>query len=419
MAKKGPKGKAYEAEDGTIYPELRQRPDGRFYVNRYPLKILELSTQDERDAIRRYLKWKGEVDNIKVRGKDSRRRYVHIIDDEKGIDEDYWEEGPFEVRHNIPEDHLIDIFTEWITTRPKWLADRTGIEELAYLDKLEKLEILSLARIAKTYSTKNISDEEMVASEIAWKEFASAVGVNNLNEVGTEEVQKYADFLVSKRFAPKTFRKRFGKVMTLLNYAKPRHKQHAKKIEEVKLDLKSIIELPKASAPNPTPLRPKQFKAILNAANENFRGIIMISLNAALHAKELSELREDELDLEHYTFVTKRTKTNIARCAHLWPETIKAIKPYMDNEEYLFYQVDGRNHDRHSIYREWKRTCKRAKVKGFSFDSLRDSCRTHMRGDAEAAAFVMGHTFSISDKYTYRDAEATKEVLEQVRQKYL
>jgi len=423
LAKAGPKGKPHSCKDGTVYPELRRRPSGRFYINRYPLKHKELNTCDEKEAIKKLLIWKGEQDNKWVKGKQLEDRYkikTGITHDDNGEKIEYKDSNPEIHRaHEIPEDHLIDIFVEWITNRPKWLAHRTGIEELAYLDGLQKPEVLSLDRVAKIYRSKKISVDEMTSTMNAWKEFTSAAEVSSISQIGTDEIQKYADYIHSRKFAAKTFRNRLNKVITLLNYAKPRHKAHAKKIEEIKLDLKHIIQLPKSPAPDPRPLRPAHFKAILEAALPQFKAVLMLSLNCALHPKELSEVLEEELDLEYNSFITKRTKTNIARCAYLWRETMKAIKPYFDDRKFLFYQGNGNPHNRHSLAREWTRTAKRAKVKGYSFDSLRDSCRTAMAGHGEKAAFVMGHTFAMSDKYTYRDSDATKIALEVVRQKYL
>jgi len=255
-----------------------------------------------------------------------------------------------------------------------------------------------------------------------WKEFCRKVKVSTVEDITEEDIERWGRYLHSGKFAPKTIIHRINKVQSILKYAKPRHKKNSIYIDRVKLDISALIKRPKKPPPNPTPLSPKHLQALLSAADIKWTAIILMALNCALHPKEAADIRLSEISLSDRTFKTNRTKTGVDRSAKLWTATIRAIKAYLKERayesKYLFVNEEGKRLNRHSINDNWKRICRKAKIRGFSFDCLRDSCRTWMAGDAEAAAMVMGQEYGESVKYTSRIPEHTVKVLNQVKKKY-
>jgi len=429
MAKVGRPRKNYKTTWGEVINGLRKRTDGRWYDIEDDY-IFAGAAVGEREAIRLFNQRRGIKEIRIVKGELSEIEFKIIADDNTSVAEitdrtrEYRDDIEFYKAHRVPENHLIDIFVGWLEKKPKWLAGKTGIEQLAYLNDIKRPEKLTLAKVLRTYEQHEMSADETRRSRKIWNDFTKKVKKTTIEDIAEEDIDRWGKWVTRKGgYARKTQLHILNKVQSILKYAKPRHKKNANAIDIVKLDISALIKRPKKPKAKPTPLYPDEFKSILEEANTKWKAIILFSLNCGLHASEVATALKEEISYKYKSFATERTKTGVDRCAHLWDETIMAVrkyrKEYSNKSKYLFVNGEGKRFNRWSINDNFKRICDKAGVKGYSFDCMRDSCRTWMKGDPEAAAFVMGHEFDISTNYAARLPEHTIDVLAKVRQKYL
>lgn len=410
----------YAKINGLEIVGLKRRPDGRYYSAEVPAKTFG---KDPAVALLRFQQWDAQRKRETVTLASQRNKTVHVPANVhwQGA-EDHWKPGHdsiVDILHKIPAAEFWAVVRERILDDPFQAAKKTGLplDRLASLPKPKTEKKLPLSDIGALYASKKMSPNERSKSILAWQEFADAVSVKTIEEIDESRIEKYRIFLERRKLADKTLRNRLLKLGTILNYARPRCKDHATAIDSVKSDLYLLIAKPKEPEPDPRPIKPKHFRALLKVASVKWRAMLLLALNAALHPKELGEVLRDEIDLDDGTFVTKRTKTGIRRCCKLWDRTVSAIKAYQAEEShdsrYLFLNQDQAPYTAHSVIDNWKRLISKAKLPNtISFDSIRDGARTNMSGDG--ARIVMGHSIGIDDRYGLRMPNST-EVVEACR----
>ncbi len=64
------------------------------------------------------------------------------------------------------------------------------------------------------------------------------------------------------------------------------------------------------------------------------QAIYLSAANFALHAKEVTDMRHEDIDLKKMVLDSYREKDGVIRVAIVWSETAKAIKAYMSSDEY-------------------------------------------------------------------------------------
>jgi integrase len=77
---------------------------------------------------------------------------------------------------------------------------------------------------------------------------------------------------------------------------------------------------------------PDELRAMLKEAHPQLRAMIYLGLNAGLGNHDCGLLREQNLNLKTGWLNYPRSKTGIARRAHLWPETVAAIREAIDSK---------------------------------------------------------------------------------------
>ncbi len=397
---------------------LKRRPNGRYYSAEVPTKTFGT---DPQAALLRFQQWQAQRKGERVTIYDettahpkTRESWEHFAEHhpEPKVRKMY---AAFLADPQVKRGRVVSSAAFWGMVRELILADpfsaakKTGLplDRLASLPKPKTEKKLSLSDIGESYATKAMTPNEKSKSILAWQEFTQAVTpAKTIEDVDATAVEQYRAFLEGRKLADKTVRNRLLKLGTILNYAKPRNKNHAEAIESVKSDLYLLIQRPKEPEPDPRPIKPRHYRALLKVASVKWRAMLLLALNAALHPKELGEVQKDEIDLEDGTFQTKRTKTGIRRCAKMWDRTVKAIHEYQAEEphesKYLFVNVHAAKYNAHSVIDNWIRLAKAAKVPShITFDCIRDGARTHMSGDA--ARSVMGHRIpGDDDRYNFR-----------------
>ena len=125
------------------------------------------------------------------------------------------------------------------------------------------------------------------------------------------------------------------------------------------------------------------------AADERIRLWILLGLNCGFANMEVATLRRSEIDIQNGIIERKRTKTDVSGRWQLWPETIKALKPYCkgsadgillttaEGKPMVWYSSANKRVD--ALAQCWTRFIKRSKVAHLSFRYLRKTGATMIR----------------------------------------
>lgn len=176
---------------------------------------------------------------------------------------------------------------------------------------------------------------------------------------------------------------------------------------------------------------PRQVHDILTESGVHLRAMIMLGLNCGYGPTDIALLELDTFTRAQETGFMEyaRRKTEIARCAWMWPETRKAIEdsvavrpePNRDCENLLFIYRDGAGWDRSAnpISKRFADARKWASMRKGDFYWLRHTFET-ISGSAKdqvATDLVMGHVDpSMGDNYRHHIGEdRVKLVCETVR----
>ncbi len=177
---------------------------------------------------------------------------------------------------------------------------------------------------------------------------------------------------------------------------------------------------------------------LLTAAKKHSKfayAMYMSAANFAFHPLEVAELKHDGLDLKDRILDSYREKDGIQHVAHVWTETIKAIKDFKTSDEfgnhsqYLFVvpkdskrKGSGEPWDTHRVDRLHRKLRSAAGLPvAVKFDGIRKMTSTAMGAEHQIAQdWVMGHSGGMKDRYTtQRIASETKKALMKARKAIL
>ena len=115
---------------------------------------------------------------------------------------------------------------EQLINRPKYCAEQTGIEQLAYLADIPKpTPSPSLKNVGDLYFEKSkLSADWRSKCKSFWKEFSDSVEVKTLREVNQEHLLDYHDLIIDASKSPAHARQRFGAIKAIVNYPTKRGK---------------------------------------------------------------------------------------------------------------------------------------------------------------------------------------------------
>lgn len=347
------------------------------------------------------------------------------------------------VRVRIPRDpskgitveKIIDLDDIWtyvrdeIIARPKWVAERTGIEQLGYLIDLKKPEVSpTLAEIATPYIIRtDISAKEVQKAKTNWDEFADFVGVKTLREITPEAIANYGRKVAALKLSAKSVYHRYNKCKTVLNY----YRTTGKHLEDVRkaLDCFAVLQTPECTNVDPHPISRANWDTLYTAVKDQHeaKAMLLVCLNFAFYPIDLARLQWSEMDMERGTFSAKRGKTKVARVAVIWPETLEALKQLKRSEEddYVFHTVTGRPHNDNTI-RKWfydlRDTLKMPTT--VQMADIRDGAYTEaVQGEGVEfvhAQILAGHRAAgMADMYVRRNPRMVAKACEAVRQAYI
>jgi integrase len=147
-----------------------------------------------------------------------------------------------------------------------------------------------------------------------------------------------------------------------------------------------------------------QIKQFLAKARLNLKAMILLGVNCGYGNTDCASLPFTKMDLEHGWATFPRTKTGIVRRNPLWPETVTAIREYLESrpqalnprdEKYVFITKYGRRFRRDSIGAEFEKLARDLGMspKDADFYDLRRTCTSIglQVNDDEAMRTIMGH----------------------------
>jgi integrase len=156
---------------------------------------------------------------------------------------------------------------------------------------------------------------------------------------------------------------------------------------------------------------PDELKAMLAAASGRLRCWILLGLNGGMYSIDIADLRRSDVRKEGKLLLidTLRRKTSVPRCTPLWPETAKALAPFLRGRgEFLFTTIHGnpfnqRDNNTDSIGQEFREFVQALGIhrEGVGFGAFR---HTHVSAanahhDVDARVLVRGHTIGGVDAH--------------------
>jgi integrase len=160
------------------------------------------------------------------------------------------------------------------------------------------------------------------------------------------DIQKYAEHIHSKGYAPATLSHYLNRVAKVFNYNCDKFEDNDRIIKIAKWcesmeRLEIIIGEPEIIELDVFKKLYDNTHILLRDGNRNspnidlaMKAILMMGLNTASTLIDLSRLTKDEIDLNVRTLSTRRKKTGqVKKVAYLWEQTTKDLKAYFDSRK--------------------------------------------------------------------------------------
>jgi integrase len=156
---------------------------------------------------------------------------------------------------------------------------------------------------------------------------------------------------------------------------------------------------------------PEQVRQLLEAATPTLRAMIYLGINCGVDCSDLCNLPKTAINLKSGWLDYPRAKTGIERRVKLWPETIKAVRGYLEVRPetesrqlspLLFVTVHLNQWTTNAIVHEFAKLRDHCEIELGSFIWFRKTVQTigENEGDTIAVKAVMGHVDdSISSHY--------------------
>lgn len=310
-----------------------------------------------------------------------------------------------------------------LVARAKWVSERVGID----LTNLKPpVPSAKLSALIDAYTAKpKLSSNEASRSKLFWTEFAKAIDVSTVGEIGHPQIIKYEKAVAAGGLSTKSTHHRFAKVKTVIAYGLKRGLD----IEGCRraLDAAAVLDAQHRNENDPTPIEPtafwKVYSAAMKAGDTVFAALVLIALNACCYGGEAAVLKWGEIDLKAGTLVTRRPKTGVSRVAVLWPETIAALNavPKRDGVDFIF-NTSRRSYTTYSVLEVWRRYCTAAELPtDLKVGQIRDAaysiaCQSATLDQAKALA---GHRFpGMTDAYVRRRPYFVGTACEAIRREF-
>ncbi len=320
----------------------------------------------------------------------------------------------------------------------KEFAEMVGLPELQNIHSLPPVVgPLSLQAIIERYAEDKTFayKRQTTDARTIWSVFAESVTVDSLEDITNEMLQRYKK-AVESRYALRTQKNHYDCIQSILSHAAAVFRAHRAMIQSQKLEFRlncqnwSQDKKRKAKRSKAKPMKPEVFRKMLAQARGQSKlayALYLSAANFAMHGKEATDIRHDDLDFDSMWLSSYREKDSVQRVAVIWNETAKAIKAFLESDEnhndpeFLFSDANGKTMNINSIVSLNRKLREEADLSdSVKFDGIRSMTSTAMGAEnLIAQKWVMGHTTGELDGYTIRAAKETKRALMKARRAIL
>lgn len=307
-----------------------------------------------------------------------------------------------------------------IIERPKWVAERVGIEKIGYLrDVQEPVPPPSLAALERTWDEHfTSSPEQKRKCRAAFDDFREVTGIKGIEEIEPEVVVAYRDAVYGRRLSGKSQSNLFTRIRRYLSFFRDR----AIAIDAINRALGYLALL----TPNettvtldPKPIEAADWHKLLAAAEGDNRAMVLLMLNCAMYLQEVIKLRW--ADIRDGCLVTHRAKTGrCVRVAVLWQETLAALGAVRRRGPFVFYNYAAGPLGIKGAEKRFRALRDRAGV-GVTSSQLRDGAYTaavEANVTSNLCQLLVGHRSGIADHYVKRKPTMVAPACDAIRRAY-
>lgn len=425
-----PRPRKYVRDNGGEITGLSLHASGRYYALREKGQR-EYFGKDRQLAIARNRSWQAKQNGERVRIEDVGKLSSQSVEGlqsllERATDGDakrYYEEFlEASERGEIVKSIYVDdagfwaAVTQAIITNPKLTAQKTGIEELAYLTDLKPPPPSKrLTTLVETYlDDKTLSPKEATNSRTWWGEFVSITKAKVVTDLDRESFKCYRKTIKSRqgKHSNVWVRSRFGKIKTIINHAIV--EVDLTDQEKNALSHVALLKQPPKPTPKPVDIEPEEMEAILADADDWDTALILLALNAAYTNIDCQRLTWDMVDFKNSVIRFDRSKAEhltekeLPRICSLWVRTIEALKKLQNGHPHVFVSSQGQPAHIDTMNDHFVECCEKAEIKKrLTFKHLRKSALTSASNDPTGVPdrqinLLAGHSSGIKENYVVR-----------------
>jgi len=220
------------------------------------------NSDDRPAAILRFRQWEAQQDGDTVA---IRRRRLRQSEVDGGLEEALRrreievtidKDGDFEIEELIGSDAYWESVRDQILSSPKLAAQKTGIEQLAYLHRLiPPPPSKSLEEIVSLYlddKEDELTPKEWKNSRTWWDEFCEITKAKFVADLDHESFRLYRRIIKQRQGnrdrSPVWVRSRFGKIKTIINHAMSGEMELSVEDRSI-LELRSLLKQPSKPSP--------------------------------------------------------------------------------------------------------------------------------------------------------------------------
>ncbi len=198
--------------------------------------------------------------------------------------------GPISLHRSLPADAIWAHLRDEIVRRPEYVAQMTGIEQIGYLSDIPKpVPSPTLDEVGKLFFEKKVLSPNWKGKcEAYWEELVEFVEVSKLRDLTQEKLVDYSDMLTEAvREAdrkPTYIRQRYDAIKSIINFP-PKRGKWAEDCKRTSA-LCAVLVKPLSSEPDPQPIDRSDFQTFLNAADEQFKALLLTALNSCMYGGE-------------------------------------------------------------------------------------------------------------------------------------
>jgi integrase len=435
--RRGRKAKPFRFE-GKYINGLRKRPsDGRWELS----DGRTFTEPDERRAVERFRKMVGATDlesleaalttshsrtttEVKAVSIERVRKAAAKIAKGFGNDNEGWMYMP------DPSKDIWLWFADQIHKRKEYVAEKCGMEQLGYLDKVQAPEPLpSLAALEETWKAHAKCTKRQKAKVTkAWKDFVATTGIKAIDEITATVAVAYADNLHGRDISGKHQQHLLDGIKRMLSFSKSRAiavKPIAAAMEYLKL------MQPNAPTHNlePTPISVGDWKRLLSVANGMDKAMILLMLNACLYAGEVIVLQWDDIS-EGNLIGRRRKQGEFIRVATLWDETKAALDELSRKGPFILRSATGTQLKSNGAFIRFRKLVVKAKKEAAEdHATMNDVKPSHLRDAAYTTAvaanvsfplcqLLAGHSSGMADHYVQASPSIVAPACKAIHSKY-